>query len=269
MILRRRLFSTLLGGLLAGLLPGNAALAAPAMQAANGAPAATDTLFAAASLSVVLDELTPAYRAETGRELRTSYAASSLLARQIEGGAAADAFISADTDWMDYLEHKGLLAPGTRRTLLGNRLVLVAPAGSTTTLQIARVMAIAPALGDGRLAVADPDSVPAGRYAKAALESLGAWQQVADHLVRADNVRAALTFVERGEAPLGIVYGTDAQDDAKVRVVGEFPAGSHPPILYPLALLRDHHPGSEALLPFLRGATARAAFARHGFQLID
>lgn len=232
------------------------------------AGARADSVYAAASLSVVLDGLVPAYRAATGRELRVTYAASGTLARQIEGGAPADAFLSADNTWMDYLALRNLIDNDTRQNLLGNALVLVAPAGSTTELAIARGFALDKSLGGGRLSIGDPDSVPAGKYAKAALESLGAWDSVADHLVRGDSVRTALVFVERGEAPLGIVYLTDARDDPKVRIVGQFPAGSHPPIVYPVAMVHGHQAGSEALLAFLRGPVASAAFEKHGFAVL-
>ena len=166
-----------------------------------------------------------------------SFAASSALARQIGSGAPADLFISADEPWMDDVAKRGLVRPGTRVSFLANRLVLVAPAGRPVRLTIARGFPIARALGKGRLAMADPDTVPAGKYGRAALTVLGVWPQVTDRVARAENVRAALALVERGEAPLGIVYATDAQASQAVRVVGTFPAARHPPFRYPLALL--------------------------------
>jgi molybdate transport system substrate-binding protein len=196
------------------------------------------------------------------------YAASGTLARQIEAGAPADVFICADAGWMDYLGQRDLLSRGSRIDLLGNRLVLITPADSPLTLSVGPGFPLAAALGDGHLALGDPESVPAGRYARAALESLGVWPQISDRVVRADSVRTALAFVERGDAPLGIVYYTDARDDPRVRIAGTFPTGTHPPVIYPLALLRDHQAGSEAMSAFLQGPTARAVFERHGFTVL-
>ena len=228
--------------------------------AAHGQPV---TIFAAASLKNALDE---AAALQQPRPV-IAYGASSALARQIENGAPADLFISADLDWMDYLEKKGLLAAGTRRNLLGNRLVLVAPASRPLTLQPAPGFGIERALGSGRLALANPQSVPAGKYAKAALEKLGVWQDVAGRIAPAENVRAALAFVARGEAPLGIVYQTDANEERKVMVAGVFPAGSHPPIVYPAAALKGAKPGAAAFLEVLASARARAIFEKHGFTV--
>ena len=196
-----------------------------------------------------------------------SFAASSALARQIMAGAPADLFLSADEPWMDAVQKAGLLRAGTRTTLLGNRLVLIAPAGSRVRLTPARGFPIARALGGGRLAVADPDAVPAGKYAKAALTSLGLWRGVAGRLAPAENVRAAMALVERGAAPLGIVYATDAKASRTVRVVGTFPASSHPPIRYPVAVLKaSRHKDAAAFRAFLLSRQARAIFARHGFS---
>ncbi len=181
-------------------------------------------IFAAASLKDALDEVNTAYQHEKGQETATSYAASSTLAKQIEAAAPADVFISADLDWMDYLAKRNLIKPETRANLLGNRLVLIAPADSAAKLGIAPNFPLAQALGNGRLAIADPNGVPAGRYGKAALESLGVWSSVADRLAPAENVRATLLLVSRGEAPLGIVYQTDANSDKGVKIVGTFPA---------------------------------------------
>ncbi len=195
-----------------------------------------------------------------------SFAASSALARQIESGAQADLFISADEEWMDYLQTKALLRPGTRARLTENRLVLVAPAASKVALRIAPRFALARALGTGRLAIADPATVPAGRYGKATLEKLGVWPSVAARIAPAENVRAALALVERGAAPLGIVYATDARASAKVRVVGLFPASSHPPITYPVALLKaSANPQAEAFRRFLISREGRAILAQRGF----
>ncbi len=234
--------------------------------AAAAEPRPALLVFAAASLTDVLQELGPAFEKESGRAVKFSFAASSALARQIEAGAKADAFFSADTAWMDYLQARDLIDPATRVNLLGNRLVLIAPANSALQLKIAPGFALAAALGrGGRLSTGDPDSVPVGRYARSALTSLGVWSQVADRLVGADNVRTALLFVERGEAPLGIVYATDAAIDPGVRVVDTFPASSHPPIVYPIALTRGADADAARLVAFLRGPAARAVFERYGF----
>lgn len=195
-----------------------------------------------------------------------SFAASSALARQIEAGAPADLFLSADEAWMDYVEGKGLLIPRSRFSLLSNRLVLIAPAASTVRLTIKPGFPLARALGSGRLAMADPDAVPAGKYGETALQKLGIWAGVANKLARAENVRAALALVERGETPFGIVYATDARASAKVRVVGPFPADSHPPITYPVAQLKSStHAEAEAFRRFLISHAGKAIFARYGF----
>jgi molybdate transport system substrate-binding protein len=239
-----------------------------AAAGAADAPVKPVTVFAAASLTNVLGELGRAYAAAGGAPIRFSFAASSTLARQIESGAGAELFISADGAWMDYLGQRGLIRAGTRRELLGNRLALVAPADSRIELGIAPGFPLAAALGDGRLATGDPDNVPIGRYARAALTSLGAWESVADRLVRTEDVRTALAFVARGEVPLGIVYATDAAIEPKVRVVGLFPEGSHPRITYPMAL--TNAAGAEAMrfAEYLRSAPARAVFERYGFVVL-
>ena len=203
-----------------------------------GTAAAQDAklvVFAAASLKDALDEVNAAYRREKGQETTTSYAASPTLAKQIEAAAPADIFISADLDWMDYLAKRNLIKPETRANLLGNRLVLIAPADSTVKLDIGPNFLLASALGNGRLAIADPNGVPAGKYGKAALEALGVWSSVADRLAPTETVRAALLLVSRGEAPLGIVYQTDARAEKGVRVLDTFPENTHPPIIYPIA----------------------------------
>ncbi|WP_159711972.1 molybdate ABC transporter substrate-binding protein [Geminicoccus flavidas] len=230
------------------------------------------TVFAAASLKNALDEAITAFGAASGTEVVASYAASSALAKQIEAGAPADLFISADIPWMDYLAERDLIEPASRVDLLGNTLVLVAPADSDVAVTgIGADTDFAALLGDGRLAVGQVDSVPAGKYAKAALEKLGVWPAVEAKLAQSDNVRAALALVSQGEAPLGIVYGSDAASDPKVKVVGTFPKGSHPPIIYPAALVKADPARSEAaaFLAFLQGDEAAAAFRRAGFTVLD
>src|ERR1700733_11673957 len=230
--MNRTNFNALLSAL---LLSGLALLAAlPGTSRAQTAEAQPDLMvLAASSLTDALNEIGPAFTTATHRGVKLSYAASSALARQIEGGAPADVFVSADTDWMDYLQTRSLIDSGTRRNVVGNRLVLISPADSTVTIKIAPHFALAKLLGDGRLATGNPDSVPVGKYAKVALTNLGVWSDVQDKIAAADNVRAALALVSRGEAPLGIVYRTDALVEKKVRIVAEFPASSHDPIIYP------------------------------------
>ena len=225
-------------------------------------------VFAAASLTNVLDEVGPAYTTETGQPVKFSYAASSTLARQLEAGAQADIFFSADTEWLDYLQTRNLINIATRANLLSNRLVLIAPANSTMKLQIKPGFALAAALGNERLSMGDPDSVPAGKYALAALTSLGVWNDVSSKVVRADSVRSALAFVDRGEAPLGIVYATDAQIDKNVRIVDTFPTDTHPPIVYPIALTAQADASAAKFVAFLRGPTGQAAFKKYGFILL-
>lgn len=230
-------------------------------------PAAADVLvFAAASLKDALDENARDYHARTRERIVTSYAASSTLARQIDAGAPADAFVSADLDWMDYLERRRLIEPGTRRNLVRNRLVLIAPADSKVSLDIVRGFPLSVRLGSGRLAMANPDAVPAGKYGKAALEALGVWNDVRSRIAAADNVRAALVLVSRGEAALGIVYRTDALADAGVRIVGTFPESSHPPIVYPVAVTAQGKPAARAFVEWLRQPEAQAVFEKHGFS---
>ena len=236
------------------------------------ADAATKNLlvFAAASLKNALDAIAEEWRRETGKRATISYAASSTLAKQIENGAPADLFISADRDWMDFLEHSKLIDPKSRVDLLGNRLVLIAPKDSKIDLVIRPGFDIAAILGDGRLAMADPAAVPAGLYGKAALETLGVWSSVANHIAAAENVRAALLLVARGEAPLGIVYQTDAAAEPGVRIVASFPPETHPPIVYPMALTAaSTNPDAPALAAFLRGPVARARFEAQGFTVLD
>jgi molybdate transport system substrate-binding protein len=257
--MRRRLL------FLAGLWLALCALtsAAPAVAQPADEPV---TIFAAASTTDALNEIAEAFAARTGGSLRPVLAASSTLARQIAQGAPADLFLSASIQWMDELDGQRLLAPGTREPLLANRLVLIAPADSPLALRLAPGLPLAALLGDGRLAVGDPAHVPAGIYARQALEALGLWDQVADRLAQAANVRAALALVDRGEVAAGIVYETDAAIAPRVKIVDAFPDAVTPPIVYPLAIVagRDR-PAVRAAYDFLRGDEAAAIFARHGF----
>jgi molybdate transport system substrate-binding protein len=226
------------------------------------------TVFAAASLKNVLDEVNTAYAAQSHAAVRGAYAASSALARQIEQGAPADAFISADSDWMDYLAQRKLIVAASRRDVLTNHLALIAPATSAVRLTIRKGFPLAKALGDGRLAIAGPE-VPAGKYGRASLQALGVLDSVSDHLAPAENVRGALAFVAQGEAPLGIVYDTDAKTEPKVRIVGLFPDASHPRIVYPAALVAaSTNTGAAAYLVFLQGPQASAIFRRYGFTVL-
>ena len=245
-------------------------------QSASGASAAPDPdrggallVFAAISLTDAIEEADRAFATRAGFAVRASYGASSLLAKQIEAGAAADVYLAADREWMDYLSARSLIRPGSRRDLLGNELVLIAPRDSTLKLKIAPRFDLRGALGGGHLATGDPDSVPAGMYARAALLKLGAWQAVSDRLVRAENVRAALAYVARGEAPLGIVYQTDALSEKRVRVVDVFPTDTHPPITYPLALTTRARAQAESYVEFLEGDVARQIFVRRGFLALN
>lgn len=252
-----------LGRLISALCLAWMLVAAPALAADKPV-----TVFAAASLKNAMDEVGAAYAARTGGEVRFSYAGSSAIARQIEQGAPADVYISADSDWMDYLAGKKLIVGASRRDLLTNHLALIAPTGAKTTLKIAKGMPLAKALGEGRLAVAGPD-VPAGRYAKASLTTLGVWDGVSGKLAQAENVRAALQFVARGESPYGIVYDTDARVEPKVKIVGLFPDTSHPPIIYPAALVAGGKtPRAAAFLSFLSGPEAGGVFKKYGFTVL-
>jgi len=233
-----------------------------------GSHAADVTVFAAASLSDALTDVGKAYQVKSGKLAAFSFAASSLLARQIEASAGADIFISADSDWMEYLDTRGLIAHDTRKNLLGNDLVLIAPAGASVSLTIAPHFDLLDALKGGRLSIADPDTVPAGKYARTALTTLGVWNSVVDHLVNAENVRVALAYVARGEAPLGIVYTTDALGEKRVHIVGTFPKDTHAPIVYPAALVKGANPEARAFLDFLSGPEARAIFEKDGFIIL-
>jgi molybdate transport system substrate-binding protein len=223
-------------------------------------------VFAASSLTDVLESLGSRFKQASGIPLQFSFASSALLARQIEAGARCDLFISADNDWMDYLQSKQQIDAASRRTVTGNRLVLVAAESSRLKLNITKGFALKAALGKAKLALADPDSVPAGRYARAALRSLGAWDDVAGQIVRADNVRSAMQFVEHGEAPLGIVYASDAYVGKGLRVVATFPTASHPAIVYPAALCNGAAQGARAFLDFLGSAEARERLRQYRFS---
>ena len=225
-------------------------------------------VFAAASLTDTLEEIGTLYGRDSGKRVVFSFAASMTLARQIELSAGADIFIAADVESMDYLESRGRIARSTRQDLLGNRLVLIAPSSSNVRLAIAPQMRIIEALGGGRLAMADVESVPAGRYGKAALTAMGVWTGLASRLAQGDDVRTALSYVARGEAPLGIVYATDARVEPRVRVVAAFPETSHPPIVYPAALTSEARPDAAPFLAYLRGPQARAVFERAGFAVL-
>jgi molybdate transport system substrate-binding protein len=236
-----------------------------ALVLAVPAKAETITVFAAASLKDALDENVKAFQANSVDKVVVSYAASSALAKQIEAGAPADVFISADLDWMDYLEQRGFIKTDTRRNLLRNRLALIAPAASKVSVEIVPRFPLAKILGDGRLAMANPDAVPAGKYGKAALEALGVWRDVQSKIAAAENVRAAMVLVSRGEAPLGIVYRTDAAVDPKVRVVALFPEDTHPPVVYPIAATAAGKAAATAFLAWLNRPEARAIFQKYGF----
>ena len=236
------------------------------------APAQEGTLvvFAAASLKNALDAVNTQWQKDTGKQAKISYAASSALAKQIEQGAPAQMFVSADIEWMNYLAQKNLIKADTRANLLGNRLVIVAPKDRAQSLEIKRGFDLAKALGDGRLAMANVDAVPAGRYGKAALTALGLWDSVSAKTAQAENVRAALILVSRGEAPLGIVYQTDAASDPNVAVVATFPEDTHPPIIYPIALTTaPDHPDVAAFLAFIRSGAAKSVFEAHGFTVLS
>jgi molybdate transport system substrate-binding protein len=229
-------------------------------------PPQAPVVLAAASLQEALQAAAKLWTDQGHPAPVLSFAASSVLARQIEAGAPADMFISADEEWMDTLRDKGLIKPGSRATLAGNSLALIAPATSTLSLDPAPGFALADALGTGKLALADPEGVPAGRYAKQALQKLGVWNQVADRIAAGDNVRAALSLVARGETPLGIVYATDASAEPKVRVVATFPPWTHVSITYPVALLTSsRNVDAAAFRGFLLSPETQAVFRARGF----
>jgi molybdate transport system substrate-binding protein len=262
----RMLVSTLAFALVA--MPFAAAQdARPAEDAAAGTK--TVVVFAAASLKNALSTIAKDWETKTGNKATLSFAASSALAKQIESGAPADLFVSADLKWMDWAAERKLINDGSRKTLLGNTLVLIAPQDSTLSLKIEKGFKLAEALGDGRLAMGEPKSVPAGIYGQAALANLGVWDQVSAKVAGAENVRVALTYVARGETPLGIVYGTDAKSEPKVKVVDTFPADSHQPIVYPAALTASStSPEAKAFLDYLSTPEAAKVFEGEGFTVL-
>lgn len=226
-------------------------------------------VFAAASLKDALDDITARYQRDTGKRVSISFASSPTLAKQIENGAPADIFISADLDWMDYLAKRNLIKPDTRKNLLGNELVMIAPKDSIAEVTIEPGFPLAKLLAGGKLAMANTSTVPAGKYGKAALEKLGVWASVAGQIAQAENVRAALALVARGEAPFGIVYQTDAAAEPNVRVVDVFPENTHPPIVYPVALTAaSTNPDAAPFLAYLESGTARPLFEKQGFTII-
>jgi molybdate transport system substrate-binding protein len=231
-------------------------------------PAMAQTVFAASSLTDAMKAVAAAYQTKTGTQVTLSFGASNTLAQQIDQGAAADIYMSADTDWMDFLQKNGRIANDTRKNLLGNRLVLVGGSASKP-LTIAPHFDLAGALGGSKLALADPNSVPAGKYGKAALTTLGVWDSVADKIAPAENVRVALEYVARGEAPYGIVYETDAKVQPAVQVDGIFPENTHPAIVYPIALIKTAAPTAKAFLEFLSGPESKAIFQKTGFSLLN
>lgn len=245
-------------------------LAVPLLSQPSRAENQPVVVFAAASLKNALDEAAKNWTEKSGIEVKSSYAASSALAKQIEAGAPADIFISADLDWMNYVDGKKLVRAGTRSNLLGNSIVLVANKHwSKGGVKIAKGFPLAQLLGGDRLAMAGVNTVPAGKYGKAALEKLGVWDSVSGKLAQAENVRAALALVGRGEAPLGIVYKTDAAAEPNVKIVGTFPSDSHKPIVYPAAQLESSKNARAAeLLKFLASPEARAIFEKHGFTVL-
>jgi molybdate transport system substrate-binding protein len=256
-------------GWMAGLVVA-AVMAASLAQTPAKAQGTDLVVFAAASLKNALDAASAQWQKETGKKAVISYAASSALAKQIEQGAPAQMFISADLDWMDYLAGKSLIKADTRSNLLGNRIVLIAPKDKAPSVDIKAGFDLAKVLGEGRLSMANVDSVPAGKYGKAALEKLGVWQSVSGKIAQAENVRAALLLVSRGEAPAGIVYQTDAAADPNVKIIGTFPEDTHPPIIYPIALTAGaSHPDATAFLAYIRSAKARPVFEAQGFTVLS
>ena len=252
----------------AGAVAGAVLMLAGAHQSAQ-AQGRDVVVFAAASLKTALDEIAAQWQRETGKRAVVSYAASSALAKQIESGAPADIFVSADLDWMDHLARRKLVRPETRSNLLANRIVLIAPKDARVQARIEPGFPLAALLGSGRLAMANTDAVPAGKYGKAALQALGVWDSVKGRTAQAENVRAALLLVSRGEAPLGIVYRTDAAAEPNVEIVGAFPESTHPPIVYPIALTADStNPEAGAFLRYIKSAAARALFEKQGFEVL-
>lgn len=249
---------------------GLALAAATAFAPAVASAQSNMVIFAAASLKNALDEIATGWSKESSKPMpKISYASSSALAKQMEQGAPADLFISADLDWMDYVAKKNLIKADTRVNLLGNKIVLIAPKDSKVAVDVKQGFDLAKALAGGKLAMGNVDAVPAGKYGKAALEKLGAWSGVKDKIAQAENVRAALLLVSRGEAALGIVYSTDAAADPNVKIVGTFPADSHPPIIYPAAVTKDAKSAdAKPFLDYLKSAKARPAFEKQGFAVL-
>jgi len=264
-----------LGSLSFGLAIGAVIFTRSVVGGTDAAAAAPDTatppvVFAAASLKTALDAAAAALQADTGKRVSIAYASSAVLAKQIEQGAPADIFISADLKWMDYLEKAKLVRAGTRKNLFGNKLVLIEPSDADVTLEIAKGFDLAGAAGDGKIAVCMIDSCPAGIYAKEALASLGVLAGVEPKLAQADNVRNALNLVSRGEAKFGIVYATDARADPKVKVAGTFPASSHSPIVYPVALIAaSTNPDAAFFLAYLTSQAATKIFLEQGFEILS
>jgi molybdate transport system substrate-binding protein len=250
-------------------LAGSPALAQDKALPNADASAKTLTVFAAASMKNALDDVDAAYTTKTGIKVVASYAASSTLAKQIEQGAPADVFISADLDWMDYVAQKQAINDASRVNLLGNKIVLIAPKDSKLdNVTIAQGFDLAKLAGDGRIATGDVASVPVGKYAKAALQKLGAWDAASTKFAMAESVRAALTLVARSEAVLGIVYETDAKVEPGVKIIGKFPNDSHPPIIYPIAATKTANAAAADYLTFLRSAAAKAIFEKYGFSVL-
>jgi molybdate transport system substrate-binding protein len=240
------------------------------VSAPSAARADDVVVFAAASLKDTLDAINIDWQKATGKQATISYAASSALAKQIEAAAPADVFISADLDWMDYVAKKDLIMPASRHNLLGNVLVLIAPAdGKAGDVDIKQDFPLSKLLDGGKLAMADPNAVPAGKYGKAALTKLGVWDAVSGSVAAAENVRACLLLVARGEAPYGIVYKTDATIEPKVKIVGTFPADAVPPIIYPIAqTASSKNPDAAAFIAYLSGPDATKEFEHYGFSVV-
>jgi molybdate transport system substrate-binding protein len=268
---RRGLNALILAFAFAALaLPGPGFAEEPLAAAALKTKGKGPTVFAAASMKTALDAVAAAWTAETGKTVPIVYASSSVLAKQIEQGAPADIVISADLQWMDYLDKAKLLRPGTSRNLFGNALVLVEPAGASASLKIAPGFDLGGATGDGKIAVCTIDACPGGIYAKQALEKLGVWTKVESKLAQADNIRNALALVSRGEARFGIVYATDANADPKVKVVGVFPEETHSPIVYPVAIVADSKsPDADGFLKYLSSPAATKIWIGQGFKILS
>jgi molybdate transport system substrate-binding protein len=266
---RRHCGVFLLGLALAGVSFGGQLWGAEGVPAGAVGTAKAPAAFAAASMKTALDAVAAAWKGSTGRDVSITYGSSATLAKQIEQGAPADIFISADLQWMDYLEKAKLIQAGTRRNRFGNRLVLIEPASAATKLVITTGFDLTGATGDGKIAVCAIDSCPGGIYAKQALDSLGVFASVEQHLAQTDNIRSALALVARGEARFGIVYATDAKSDPSVRVVGTFPESSHSPIIYPVALTAaSTNPDAALFLAYLTSQAATKIFLEQGFEIL-